>query len=54
MSSGRIYTRQEIALLFEQHRKGAYAGRDLDWARQEVDIVRASAEGRIIGGLDLK
>ena len=49
----RIYTRPEILPLHEQHRKGAYRGREAEWARLEVDIHRAAKEGRIIGGVPL-
>jgi hypothetical protein len=47
-SSGKVYTRTEIAKLFEQHRRGAYVGREDAWARQEADIVAAGAEGRVL------
>jgi hypothetical protein len=46
--SGRIYSRADIARLYEMNRKGAF--NEADWARQEADIIRASAEGRITGG----
>ena len=42
-----IYTRAQIAQLYSAHRKGAYVGREAEWARQDADIIRASAEGRI-------
>jgi len=29
--------------------KGAYAGREVEWARQEADIIAASREGRVSG-----
>jgi hypothetical protein len=45
------YTRQQIANLYERHRKGEID--DATWARTEAEIVRAGAEGRIIGGLDV-
>jgi hypothetical protein len=52
-SGGRqIYTRDQIKQLYRAHQQGAYTGREQEWARQEVDIIRASAEGRIVGGLD--
>jgi hypothetical protein len=51
-ASGKIYTREEIARLYRQHQQGAYVGREAEWARLEVDIVRAGAEGRILGALD--
>jgi hypothetical protein len=46
------YTRQQIAQLFEQHRRGAYSGREQEWARLEHDIIAAGREGRIIGAID--
>jgi hypothetical protein len=51
--SGRIYSRREISRLYDQHRRGAYNGREAEWQRQEFDIIRAGAEGRIAGGLEL-
>jgi hypothetical protein len=44
------YTRAQIQRLYEQHRRGAYSGREAEWARLEQDIIRAGAEGRIAGG----
>jgi hypothetical protein len=44
-----IYSRQQIAQLYEQHRRGAYAGREVEWARQEADIFAAQREGRVQG-----
>lgn len=41
------YTRAQIATLYSQHRKGAYVGREAEWARLEVDIIAAGREGRI-------
>jgi hypothetical protein len=41
------YTRAQIAQLYSQHRKGAYVGREAEWARQETDIIAAGREGRI-------
>ena len=52
MPSGRIYTRAEIARLFEHHRRGAYNGREAEWARQEYDIIAAGREGRIKDPID--
>jgi hypothetical protein len=49
----RIYSRPEILQLHAQHRKGAYKGREIEWARLENDIIRAGREGRIIGALPL-
>jgi len=42
-----MYTRALIKQLYEQHRRGAYTGREGEWARQEADIIAASREGRI-------
>jgi hypothetical protein len=48
-SSGKpVYTRAQIAELYSRHRKGAYAGREAEWARQEEDIFAAGREGRIL------
>src|SRR5215831_16394315 len=49
-----VYSRSEILRLHEQHRKGAYAGREAEWARIENDIIAAGREGRIIGGIPLE
>jgi hypothetical protein len=46
-TSGRIYTRSEIAKLYDQHRRGAYRGREAAWQEQERDIIAASREGRV-------
>jgi len=48
-----IYTRDDILRLHAQHRKGAYAGREIEWMRIEHDIIRAARENRIIGGIPL-
>jgi hypothetical protein len=45
------YTRAQIAWFYNQHRRGAYKGREADWARQEADLYAAQREGRVIGGL---
>jgi len=53
-SGGRqIYTRDQVKALYRAHQQGAYAGREQEWMRQEVDIIRAGAEGRIVGGVDV-
>jgi hypothetical protein len=44
-----IYTRAQIAQLYSAHRKGAYVGREAEWARQDADIIAAGREGRIRG-----
>jgi hypothetical protein len=46
-SGGPIYSREQITKLYDQHRRGAYAGREAEWAKLEVDIIRAGREGRI-------
>ena len=47
--SKRTYTRAQIQQLYEQHRKGAYAGREAEWNRIENDIFAAQREGRVQG-----
>ena len=42
-----------IRLLTRNHQQGAYNGREAEWARLEHDIIRAGAEGRIRGAVDL-
>lgn len=42
-----IYTRAQVAQLYSAHRKGAYTGREAEWARQDADIIAAGREGRI-------
>jgi len=43
-----VYSRPEIARLYAAHLAGAYAGREVDWARQEADIIAAGREGRVL------
>jgi hypothetical protein len=43
----RVYSRSEIASLYSAHRRGAYAGREAEWARQEADLIAAGREGRV-------
>jgi hypothetical protein len=52
-SEKSVYTRTQIAKLYEQHRRGAYSGREQEWARLEYDIYRASAEGRVLNPVDV-
>lgn len=40
------YTRALVKQLYEQHRKGAYVGREAEWARLEADMFVAQREGR--------
>jgi hypothetical protein len=44
------YTRTQIGQLYEQHRKGAWTGREDEWARLEADFFAAQREGRVAGG----
>jgi hypothetical protein len=48
-----IYTRAQIARLYSLHRRGAYAGREAEWARQEADFYTPQREGRVLGGFDV-
>jgi len=41
-----IYSRAQVKQLYEQHRKGAYIGREAEWARLEADMFVAQREGR--------
>ena len=50
---GRIYTRDEITRLYSAHQRGAYAGREAEWARQEMDLIAAGREGRIRNPVDV-
>jgi hypothetical protein len=47
----RTYSREDITRLYEAHRKGAYKGRELEWARQERDLYNAQKTGRVRGGI---
>jgi hypothetical protein len=47
----RVYTRTQIAQLYEAHRRGDYAGKEMQWRRQEADIIAAGREGRVLGGI---
>ena len=47
--SKRTYTGEQISQLYAAHRKGAYRGRETEWARQEADIIAAGGEGRVLG-----
>jgi hypothetical protein len=42
-----IYTRANLRDLYTAHRKGAYVGREAEWARIDADIIAAGREGRI-------
>jgi hypothetical protein len=48
LSGKAIYTRPQIQALYDQHRKGLWAGRESEWARIDADIIRAAGEGRIL------
>src|SRR5262245_10472298 len=49
-SGQRVYSRPEIEQMWARRRKGLIG--DEAWARWEHELCRASAEGRIAGGLD--
>jgi hypothetical protein len=46
----RVYTRQQIATLYERRRKGEF--NDATWAKWEQEIFAAANQGRIAGALD--
>jgi hypothetical protein len=48
-----VYTRPQILQLYAQHRRGAYTGREAEWARIENDIIAASREGRVANAVPL-
>jgi hypothetical protein len=50
-SGGAIYSRQDIARLYERRRKGEI--NDAQWRQIEPDIVRAASQGRVAGALNL-
>jgi hypothetical protein len=52
-ASGKIYTREEIAKLYDAHHRGVYVGREAEWARQDADIIAAGREGRIRNPVDV-
>ena len=53
-SSGKpVYTRAQVKELYARHQRGAFAGQEAEWNRLEYDIIRASGEGRILGGVDV-
>jgi hypothetical protein len=43
-----VYTRPQIASLYQAHQKGAYVGREAEWNRLERDIIAAGREGRVL------
>jgi hypothetical protein len=49
-TGGNIYTRQQIADLYERRRKGLIDA--ATWAKWEPAIIKAANEGRIAGALD--
>jgi hypothetical protein len=52
-STGKpIYTRNQIRELYEQHRKGAWAGREAEWQRLEYELIAAGREGRVQNAVD--
>ena len=50
IDANKSYTRSQIKALYEQHRKGTLVGDR--WDQIERDIIRAGAEGRVIGTED--
>jgi hypothetical protein len=53
-SSGKpTYTRAQVKELYARHQRGEFAGQEAEWNRLEYDIIRASGEGRILGGVDV-
>jgi hypothetical protein len=42
-----VFTRPEIAALYAAHRRGAYKGREEEWARIEQSIIEAARTGNI-------
>ena len=50
-TASNVYTRADIARLYEARRKGEIS--DADWARREADIFAASRQGRVAGALSL-
>jgi hypothetical protein len=51
MAPGRVYSRGQIKEMYELHRKGKLIGDE--WAQIEQEIIRAGAEGRILGAEDV-
>jgi hypothetical protein len=45
-----IYTREQIKRLYEERRLGRIS--DVNWARQEADIIAAGREGRVTSSFD--
>jgi hypothetical protein len=46
-SGKNFYTRDAIKQLYEQHRRGAWAGREAEWAALEADLFQAQHDGRV-------
>ena len=40
-------TRARLRDLYSAHRRGAYVGREAEWAAIDADIIAASREGRV-------
>jgi hypothetical protein len=49
-TSGNLYTRQQITDLYKRRCDGLIS--DADWARREADIVKAAAQGRVVGAIN--
>jgi hypothetical protein len=48
-----VYSRQQVAEIFAARRRGEWSGTEAEWARLEVALIRAAAEGRVAGALSL-
>jgi hypothetical protein len=47
-ASKATYTPQQIKAIYEMKRKGAWNGKEAEFARLEQDIFRAQKEGRLL------
>jgi hypothetical protein len=52
VQQGEMLTRERIKQLYDQHRRGAYAGREAEWQRIEQQIIDAAATGNVVGALE--
>jgi hypothetical protein len=48
-----IYTRADIQKAHRAYMQGGYRGREAEYERLQAEFVRASAEGRVVGGTDI-
>jgi hypothetical protein len=47
------FTREQIAENYRQHRRGAWNGREDEWARLERSMIAAARDGRVPNGQPL-